>query len=447
MPRSVWASTGMDPNPVSSRITQYVTLLRENRNFRLLWLAQIVSELGDWFYAVALYSLLLDLTGSAKSIGIAIVLQVLPQVLIAPAAGALNDRLSRKKLMIFADIVRVFVVLAMLLIRSADMVWIIYILLPLETMAWGLFEPGRSAVVPTILPRKHLITGNALSAATWSFNLAVGATLGGLVAALFGRPTAFIINACTFMLSAWFISRMDFYEEHTQDKPPFRARELVDFTPTLDGIRYVRGDLRRLSVLCLKGGLGLMGAHNVLLPIFGERIFPMSQILQDSSRAGMLGMSFLMAWRGVGALIGPLIGAAWAGDSRKRMRRGIAVGFGMTTLGYSLLAIAPNPTLAGLCIVLAHAGGSIIWVFSTTLLMLLTENRFRGRVFAAEFAIHFVIVSIASYAASSAIDLGISPQRAALTMGLSLLAPLALWLFVQRLWKPSDDAPVSDDGD
>src|SRR5690606_5207378 len=117
---------------------------------------QIVSELGDWFYTVALYSLLLDLTGSAESIGIAIVLQVLPQVLIAPAAGALNDRLSRKKLMIFADVVRFFVVLAMLLINSAEMVWLVYVLLPLETMAWGLFEPGRSAMVPTILPRRHL---------------------------------------------------------------------------------------------------------------------------------------------------------------------------------------------------------------------------------------------------------------------------------------------------
>ncbi|MCU0226120.1 MAG: MFS transporter [Bryobacterales bacterium] len=437
----------MDPKPLSARIKQYATLLRENRNFRLLWLAQIVSELGDWFYAVALYSLLLDLTGSAKSIGIAIVLQVLPQVLIAPAAGALNDRLSRKKLMIFADIIRVFVVLAMVTIRSADMVWIIYLLLPLETMAWGLFEPGRAAVVPTILSRQHLIIGNALSAATWSFNLAVGATLGGLVAVAFGRSTAFVVNAGTFLLSAWFISRMRFHEEHTHGRPPFRLRELVDFTPAMDGFRYMKDDPKRLSVLCLKGGLGLMGAHNVLLPIFGERVFPMSQILPDASRAGMMGMSVLMAWRGVGALLGPLIGATWAGDSRRRMRIGIAIGFGMTVCGYSLLSLAPNATLAGLCIVLAHAGGSIIWVFSTTLLMLLTENRFRGRVFSAEYAVHFMMVSTASYGASSAIDLGMTPQRAALTMGLTLLIPLLLWLGVQRFWKNTHDTPLADDAD
>ena len=431
---------------VAARIAEYSNLLREHPDFRWLWLAQIVSELGDWFYTVALYSLLLDLTGSAESIGIAIVLQVLPQVLIAPAAGALNDRLSRKKLMIFADVVRFFVVLAMLLIDSAEMVWLVYVLLPLETMAWGLFEPGRSAMVPTILPRRHLVRGNALSAATWSFNLAVGATLGGMVAAFFGRPTAFVINAFTFLLSAWFISRMRLKEKHIEDTPPFRMKELFDFTPTLGGIRYVLMDRKRVAVLCLKGGLGLMGAHNVILPIYGERVFPMTSALSDASRAGMLGMSLLMAWRGVGALLGPLIGAMWAGDSERRMRHGISVGFAMSVAGYALLAIAPNAWIAGLCVVLAHAGSSIIWVFSTTLLMLLTENRYRGRVFAAEFAFHFLVVSMASYGASSAIDLGVPVRHASLYVGLSLLVPLALWILVLPFWRNSPDSlPTQDD--
>ncbi len=437
----------MDPRAAFARITQYSDLLRGNPNFRWLWLAQIVSELGDWFYTVALYSLLLDLTGSAKSIGIAIVLQVLPQVFIAPAAGALNDRISRKKLMIIADIVRFFVVLAMILIETKEMVWLIYVLLPLETMAWGLFEPGRSAVVPTILSARQLTTGNALSAATWSFNLAVGATLGGTVAALFGRPAAFVINALTFLLSAWFISRMRFQEKHIENTPPFQWKELLDFSPTLEGIRYVRRDPKRLSVLCLKGGLGLMGAHNVILPIYGEKVFPISGGLNDASRAGMLGMSVLMAWRGVGAMLGPLIGAMWAGDSEKRMRRGIAVGFGMTVAGYSLLAFAPNAWLAGLCVVLAHAGGSIIWVFSTTLLMLLTEDRFRGRVFSAEFAIHFLTVAGASYVVSTGIDLGVPVRDAALYVGISLLAPLLVWLIVLKFWRNIPDSPPANHDD
>ena len=101
----------MTAGPVS--LTAYLRLLRSNRNIRLLWFAQMVSEIGDWLYSVAIYSLLLDMTGSAKAVAMAVVLQVLPQFFIAPLAGVVNDRLSRKKVMIFADLARAVIVLGM----------------------------------------------------------------------------------------------------------------------------------------------------------------------------------------------------------------------------------------------------------------------------------------------------------------------------------------------
>ena len=87
--------------------------------FAELWLAQIVSEIGDWFYTLAIYSLLLDLTGRASSVALALVLQVLPQTFVGPLAGAINDRLSRRQVMIFADLMRMIIVASMLLVRSA----------------------------------------------------------------------------------------------------------------------------------------------------------------------------------------------------------------------------------------------------------------------------------------------------------------------------------------
>src|ERR1019366_4446583 len=107
-------------------LSDYVRLVRGNRNFRLLWTAQMISEIGDWFYIVAIYSLLLEYTGTAKSIAFAFLLQVLPQTLIAPTAGVINDRLSRRKVMMFADWVRALVVLCMLLVRGPGMIWFLY---------------------------------------------------------------------------------------------------------------------------------------------------------------------------------------------------------------------------------------------------------------------------------------------------------------------------------
>src|SRR5438445_1266015 len=162
----------------------YLTLLRRNRNYRLLWLAQIVSELGDWFYTLAVYHLLLELTGSkAQAVAFAVVLQVLPSTLAAPTAGVINDRLSRKRIMIGADLVRFFIVLGMLLVRTPSMVWLVYPLLFVETIAAAFFEPAHSAVIPNIVPEDEVLAANALASVTWSFCLAAGAALGGLFAA------------------------------------------------------------------------------------------------------------------------------------------------------------------------------------------------------------------------------------------------------------------------
>src|SRR6202171_6572633 len=128
----------MEPQPErivpSISLGSYARLLRTNRNFRRLWLAQIVSEIGDWFYVVALYSLLLHFTGKAQSVGLALVLQVLPSTLVGPTAGVLNDRIRRQHVMIAADLARVIIVLGMMLVRSAQTVWLVYPLLFLETV-------------------------------------------------------------------------------------------------------------------------------------------------------------------------------------------------------------------------------------------------------------------------------------------------------------------------
>src|SRR5208337_629693 len=147
----------MEPAPELevSRVSfaSYARLLGGNRNFRRLWSAQVVSEIGDWFYTLAIYNLLLQLTGRAGSVALALVLQVLPQTLIGPAAGVVNDRLRRKQVMIAADLARVLIVLAMLLVRSQSTVWLIYPLLLAETLMAAFFEPARSAVIPNIALR------------------------------------------------------------------------------------------------------------------------------------------------------------------------------------------------------------------------------------------------------------------------------------------------------
>lgn len=204
----------MEPEPehgtAAISLASYAQLVRGNRNVRRLWLAQIVIEIGDWFYTLSIYTLLLQFTGHAGSVALALVLvlQVLPQSLVGPTAGVVNDRIRRKHVMIAADLVRCGVVLTMLLVRSPSMVWLVYPLLLAETTMAAFFEPARNAVIPNIASEREVLVANTLSSATWSINLMVGASIGGVVAALFGRNAVFILDALSFLASATLIAGM-----------------------------------------------------------------------------------------------------------------------------------------------------------------------------------------------------------------------------------------------
>lgn len=429
----------MEPEPeheVSSiSIAAYLRLLRQNANFRRLWGAQIVSEIGDWFYSLAIYNLLLQFTGQARSVALALVLQVIPQTLVGPIAGVVNDRIRRKLVMITSDLARMVIVLAMLLVRSRSTVWVVYPLLFLESVMWAFFEPARTAVIPNITTDQDLIVANTLSSTTWSLNLVFGATLGGIALALLGRNIAFVLNAMSFLASALLIGRMQFAEPHAEALAKVRVRDLVNYTPILEGVRYVRSDSRLLATVLAKTGLAQMGVSWVLFTVMGERVFPLRWPGLDPQRSGVLGMSLLMGARGLGALVGPLFAARWAGHSGSRLRLGILFGFLAVGLGYGILGVAGSLWVACLWVVLAHSGGSTVWVFSTTLLQLNTDDKFRGRVFSAELGLCMLTLAIGAYVSGFFLDQGMAPRTVSIAIGLLMLVPAGLWAWAMRLWR------------
>ncbi|HEX3821897.1 MAG TPA: MFS transporter [Candidatus Sulfotelmatobacter sp.] len=411
----------------SISLASYVRLVRHNRNFRRLWLAQIVSEIGDWFYTLSIYTLLLQLTGRASAVALALVLQVLPQTLAGPTAGVVNDRLRRKHVMIAADLVRVVIVLAMLFVRSSSTVWLVYPLLLAETVMVSFFEPARNAVIPNISAPGEVLVANTLSSATWSVNLMIGAGVGGLVAAFLGRNTAFVLNALSFLVSAILISGMKFSEPHTEAAPPLRPRDLMEFSPVLEGIRYIRSHPVLIPAVFAKAGELMVGPSWVIFTVMGAKEFAIHGRNIDAAGAAMLGMSILLGGRGIGALFGPLVSARWAGQDDHRLRLGILFGYLAIAFGYAMLGLSKTVWLAAGCAMLAHAGGSTVWVFSTTLLQLRTEDRFRGRLFAADLGLGSFTFALTAYLCGRLLDMGISAHLVAAGTGLLMLVPATLF--------------------
>jgi MFS family permease len=423
----------LEVSPVS--FASYFRLLGGNRNFRRLWGAQVVSEIGDWFYTLAIYNLLLHLTGRAGSVALALVLQVLPQTLIGPTAGVVNDRLRRKQVMIASDIGRMLIVLCMLLIRSKEMVWVVYPLLMAETLLVAFFEPARNAVIPNIVKREDVVVANTLASTTWSVNLMVGATLGGLVAAFLGRDAVFLLNALSFIVSAWLIWGMHFAEPHAEGGRRFEARELVDFSPILAGIRYVRAHVRLRSTILLKCGNLIIGPGWVLFTVMGQNEFAVRWRGMSPERGAFLGMSILLGARGLGAMLGPVLAASWAGHWQRRLEVAIFFGYLAAAAGYTLLGVSGHLWQACLCIALAHFGSSIVWVFSTTLLQMQSDDKFRGRVFAADLGLCMFTIAAGAYLAGRFVDWGFAARNVASVAGMLMLIPAGLWGFsVRRNW-------------
>src|ERR1041385_2406640 len=153
------------------RAAGYIELLRTNRNFRRLWIGRLVSQTGDWFNSVALFTLLLNLTGAGEAVGLVLIIKLLPSFFVGPVAGVVADRFNRKTIMISADIIRGIVVLGFLLVRSPEQVWLLYVLAGVEIAISTFFDPAKSAAIPGIVTREELISANALSSASWSITL------------------------------------------------------------------------------------------------------------------------------------------------------------------------------------------------------------------------------------------------------------------------------------
>ena len=218
----------------------YLALLRNNRNYRLLFIGQTISQLGDWFNTVAVYALVLDLTGSATAVAWMMIVQFLPFAIVGPVAGVVVDRVNRRRLMIAADLLRGCSVLGFLLVRRPDQVWIAYVVMAVTVSASTFFEPARTATIPNITSSEELLPANALSSAFWSAMLAIGAAVGGLVTAIAGKDAAFLINAASFFLSAVFIAQTRYNAAPPPGNRPSNLAALTGWSDLVEGFRYLR---------------------------------------------------------------------------------------------------------------------------------------------------------------------------------------------------------------
>tara|TARA_B110000438_G_scaffold300401_1_gene352707 strand:+ start:7039 stop:8301 length:1263 start_codon:yes stop_codon:yes gene_type:complete len=367
----------------------FIELLRRNPVYRRLWLGLSVSMLGEWFNTVALFVLIYTLTGSELGIGLLFVIRMFSLAIPQVFTGMLADRFSRKSLMIWSNLLSAVAVLLLLLVDEASEVWMVYAISSVLMMLHAVFIPAENASIPNITEDNELLTANALNSGTWSAALCLGASIGGFVVAAYGVQVAFVVNAITFLISAFLYSTITIPQEPYEPKPGGVWANTAG--NIADGFRiiFTTPPVRRIITA------------KALWSLFGGGLVYMLVLVGDEVGLGNFaaGIGILFAARGLGTGLGPIL-ARYAFTERSRWP--FLLGWLVSVCGLAYVTIGWlewTPWIA-VCVTFGHAASGANWVLSTVLLQERSEDAWRGRVFSTDFLLMTTLNGFSTLAAS-----------------------------------------------
>lgn len=344
--------------------------------------------LGEWFNTIALFLLIFQYTESEFFLGLLFTMRMLCFAAFQPFGGLLADRLNRKTIMVWTNIIQVGLALCFLFIDGKNHIVWIYILTGAMMIMHGMYVTAERAALPNIVPAEHLATANALDAASWSTALCLGAMLGGIVVEIWGTDAAFIIDAVTFAFGAYLLRNLSIPQTIDDEmKGPLVSTALINIK---NGWKRIISEKRLLRIVFAKSSWNIAGGGlaGVFLVVAGS----------DLDGFGMaLGFGIFFFARGVGTGIGPIAARALlTNEERWPVMVGLLVMLSGAfyflvgwTLGMSIFLTIP-------LVMLAHAASGANWVLSTILTQKWVEDEVRGRVFSMDMLLMSIAFSVSS---------------------------------------------------
>ena len=415
--------------------SEFVQLLKSNRNYRYAWSGQVVSEIGDHFNNVAVFALALANTRSGLVVTGIMLSRAIPAVMAGPVAGVILDRLDRKRIMIASDLIRAVVAFGFIFAIPRSDTWLLYLLSAMLMFASPFFTSGRSAILPTIANKEELHTANSLTQTTQWMTLTIGAFLGGTSITQFGYKWAFTFNALSFVFSAACVSRLrvkgkggGFRAERTALTEDKVVRPWHEYT---EGLRYMKASPLILGIALL--GIGWAsggGAAQILFSLFGELVF----------NRGPAGIGYLWAAAGVGLLIGGTF-AHWLG---KRIpfagyKRTISICYVIHGGSYVIFSQMRNFQMALVFLAVSRSAIAVSSVLNMSQLLRHVSDEFRGRVFATMETMQWSTMML-SMAGAGVASQTWSPRTMGVVSGLLSSSTAFFWLWANwagRLPEPA----------
>ena len=356
-------------------------LLRKNADLRWLFIAQVVSFMGDWFTFVAVAAIVKEATDSAFLVSLAYVSFSLPAFLASPVAGPVVDRFDRRKLLLVVSAAQAVAALGLLL-SDSHTVWPLFVFQGTISALAAFIKPAIDAGVPNLArDADELRTANALFGSTWGVMLAVGAAVGGVFSQAFGRDAAFIADAVSFVIALGLFALV---RRPMQEPGHSHRRAMRPLADMGEAFHYAKQDHVVLALIASKSTFGIGSSVVSQLPVLATGVYHW----KDG------GIGLLLAGRGVGAGLGPVLGQKLTKGNLPKVLKLCGYSGLMFGLCYAAGAWSPTIFLAAVMISLGHLGGGAQWTLSTYGLQMRTPDHIRGRVMAGDYAFVTLVMSV-----------------------------------------------------
>ncbi|SEM12818.1 Predicted arabinose efflux permease, MFS family [Mesobacillus persicus] len=391
-----------------------LSVFREEKNYARFLSSVFISGVGDWFHSVAVFSLLLQLESTGMALGITMALRVLPHLLFGPFGGLLADRFSRKKILVSCDVIQALAALSLLLVSTADDIWLIYVSTFVLMSATAVQMPTRAASIPSLVKKENLLKANSMNSASVGLVMVIGSMLGGFVTAALEIDIAFVVNAITLLVSAFIMLSIKFpHSKSLELKEKLSLKRFNVLLPIIKDSRILQLVMIYYVLWAIGGGI-----MNLIPSVFAFDVYNLDN----------LGVGILYACFGLGQILGGFVSSY----IEKWPSRAIAIGFLIEGIAYQFFSISPNIILGGLMLVLALAGVTVGNTFVNTIVMQYVPEKYLGRFFSLIFTSVNVILGT-TMIISGALLAKLLPQQLAMLSGVLITIPAIIIGY--NLWR------------
>ncbi|MFA9402232.1 MAG: MFS transporter [Anaerolineales bacterium] len=378
-----------------------LTVLRR-RNYGLLWIAQLISMIGYWAMFAALPFFIYEMTGSVMATGAMFMIQVVPSLVFGSVAGVFVDRWDLRWTMIGSSLFRGAVLVMLLGVRSADMIWLVYLAGFLESTASQFFGPANNALLPTLVEKDQLLTANSLDSLGENGARLIGPALGGVLLAAIGLQGVIFVDIGSYVLAAllmYFIRVPQGVASPAPAEDSSAASALLAFWDEfVAGLKMVTGKpaLSRIFLVLGIAALGDSILTVLLVPFF-----------QDVVGVGSAEFGLVLTVRGMAGILGGIaIGAVGS-----KFKPNQLIPFGLIGTGVALVAMVFWPVfLISMLIMILLSVPLMAWLISSqTWIQSHAPGEYLGRVFGVYGTLSALLMLIGMTFASGLGDtLGIS---------------------------------------